>query len=184
MTRSLIFLAPLAFLAGACSSTKSAHNTPPPPAQAAAPKTLPAQPAGTLLTAWGELPTYRAEAKGIEMPFNLNYGYPLKFPEELRVGDTTVVDVLVDRDGSIRDVKLITSSGFDTVDRFVINRFAGAQSLLEIAATDPAPYVVRQTFRLSFDLRSGSDPFSHNQIGPRDTRPMGTGQVIAGDRPY
>src|SRR6187455_3378069 len=103
MTRSLVLLAPLALVVGGCSSTQSARNTPPPPPQVAAPTPPPPQTAGTLQTAWGELPTYRTEEKGSDVPFAYSFRrYPLlMIPEELRSGDTAVVDVLVNRDGSV-----------------------------------------------------------------------------------
>jgi len=176
MTRFLILLAASALLAGGCSSTQSARNTPPPSAQVAAPKPVPAQPAGTLQTAWGELPTYRAEGEGLPLPFA--FARPKPRPQDVRFGDTAVVDVLVNRDGSIRDVKLQTSSGFEAVDRYVINSFVGAQALLQIAATDPAPYVIRQTFRAASDgPSSGLTGYSDYRADPP---PAGTGQPYWG----
>jgi len=153
MTRSLVLLAASGLLVGGCSSPQSARNTPPPFAQAAALKPVPGQPAGTLQTAWGELPTYRAKGEDLRLPFAFARAKPR--PQDVRSGDTAVADVLVTREGSIRDVKVQTSSGFEAVDNYVINSFVGAQALMQIAATDPAPYVIRQTFRAAADGPSG-----------------------------
>jgi len=168
MNRALIPLTALALLLGACSSTQTASR----------PQPLPAQSAGTLHTAWGELPTYRTE--GSEFPFVLTPYPAFAAPEELRADDAPVVDVLVARDGSIQDVKVHTSSGFETVDAYAVNRFIGARARLEIAPTDPAPYVIRQTMKYTEDsLAYGT---SYGPQKDTTTRPMGTGQRLASDR--
>lgn len=171
MKRSLLPLIVLALAAGACSS----HTASLPP------KSFAAVPAGTLQTAWGKMPTYRAES-GL-FPFAFDRKRIVAPPSELRSGDTTVLDVLVDRNGSVRDVKVHTSSGVDVVDRFMMNRFVGARSLLQVAAADAAPYVIRQT------LSTGSvSPMGDGQLGSdgdskySDTRPMGTGARHPADR--
>lgn len=164
MKRSLLPLIALALAAGACSSNVA--NLPS--------KSVAAVPAGTLQTAWGELPTYQAERS--MFPFALDRKRPGAVPREFRPGDTAVLDFLVDRNGSIRDVKIHTSSGSTTVDNFLMNRFVGARSLLQVAATDVAPYVIRQTFSLG-----NVSPYGDGQISSdsdskySDIRPMGTG---------
>jgi len=173
MNRSIIPLTALTFLLGACSSTptQSAHR----------PQPLPAQSAGTLQTAWGELPTYRTADS--EFPFVLTPYPGFKTPTELRPDDAPVVDVLVDRDGSIKDVKVHTSSGFEAVDIYAINRFVGARARLQIAPTDPAPYVIRQTMSQSYlSVAYYSSPSPYGVQKDTTMRPMGTGQPLASDR--
>ena len=154
----------LALVAGACSS-----NIAPEP-----PRPIAAVPAGTLQTAWGEVPSYRAEDN--RFPFAIDWKRPVKLPPEYRSGDSAVLDVLVARNGAVRDVKVHRSSGVDAVDRFFMNRFVGARSLLE--AANALPYVVRVTFA----LRNAS-PIGDGQLGgPSDVRPMGTGAKHPMDR--
>jgi hypothetical protein len=165
MKRYLLPLAALALLAGACSSPTASSSFSAQPVAAI--------PAGTLKTAWGELPTYKAD--GDAFPFVLGAKRPWR-PPELRSDDAAVLDVLVDRDGSIRDVKVHTSSGIEAVDRFAINHYVGAHSRLQVAATDPAPYVIRQTFRIQeTPVASGGSVSRNDTYQYSDMRPMGTG---------
>ena len=74
-------------------------------------------------------------------------------------------------------MKLQTTSGFDAVDRYVINRFVGAQALLRVAATDPAPYVIRQTFRVGADGGGSWPVYPLHRVQPVQA---GTGQPYWG----
>lgn len=142
------------------------------------PVAVKAVPAGTLQTAWGELPTYRAEGDGPPFAFDLRH-YPAP-PADLRSGDRVVLDVLVNRDGSIRDVKVQTSSGFEKVDQFAANRYVAAHSVLQIPDDQPAPYVVRQTFAVGgvslasgdANLRYGDNRYSDRVMGTGARHPM------------
>ncbi|AOS43123.1 hypothetical protein Verru16b_00164 [Lacunisphaera limnophila] len=163
MKLSLLPLLTLALAAGACSQ----HATTPAPS-------LVAVPAGTLQTAWGAMPTYRSE--GLPFKFDRSRQRQAVLPREYRAGDTVVLDVLVSRDGTINDVKVQRSCGTESVDRFMANRFVGARSQLQVAATDPAPYVIRQTFSLGESGPTGSNALMTDGDSKfSDVRPMGTG---------
>ena len=173
MTRSLLFLAPLAFLVGACSSPQSSlnQNTQPVPALAN----------GTVETRWGALPTYSGDKAS---PIILN---PLKIPN-LRPEYKVDVDLLVERDGTVSEVYLRNSSGFPEVDKAVAAQFKEARSRLVLAPSDPAPYVLRyalaRTVAMADDTTSGIPLSSPNDYRFVNDRPMGTGQPVAGDHPY
>lgn len=115
-------------------------------------KSIAAVPAGTLQTARGERPTYQAE--GGRFPFALERQRHNELPAEVRPGDAAVLDVLVARDGAVRDVKVQTSSGVDAVDRYMMNRFVGTRSLRQVPVA--LPYVIRLTHRVG-----GVSPHGH-----------------------
>src|SRR4051812_28373320 len=95
LAQSLLPLAVLVLLVGACSSTQYALN------QNAQP--VPARANGTVETRWGALPTYKADQGN---PLVLNpQRIPLS-PSSYKVE----VDLLVERDGTVRDVALRNSS--------------------------------------------------------------------------
>ena len=171
MNRSLLPLAALALLVGACSSTQSAQR------QNVRP--LPARASGTAETRWGTLPTYTG-----------NHGNPLVLdPARIPVSPSTFkvqADLLVERDGTVRDVFLLSSSGFPEVDAAVTAEFKEARSRLVLASTDPAPYVIRYTLARQVAVADSSSKipiFSHNDYRFVNDRRMGTGQPIAGDDP-
>lgn len=173
----LLALAALPFVAGACSNTTASLP----------PQTVSAVPAGTLQTAWGVLPTYRAEnGKSGPFAFSPKSLRNVSAPVELSAEDTFVVvlDVLVNRDGSVRDVKVQTSSGTTRVDHFTMNRLVGAKSLLQLAATDPAPYVIRYTHRWvgSSGSNGPGELMSDRASKYSDVTPMGQGTKHPMDR--
>jgi hypothetical protein len=168
----LVPLIALALAAGACSTPTAS---------------VPAKPAavamGTLHSAWGEMPTYQAEGNGFPFEFARKRPYEVRAPRDLRAGDAAILDVLVDRNGAIRDVKVQTSSGVEAVDRFLMNRFVGARSKLQLAATDAAPYVLRQTLRVgSVGLTGDGQLMGDGDSKFSDVRPMGTGARHPADR--
>ena len=166
MQRSLLPLVALTLLLGACSSTQSAKNTQP----------LPAQIIGTVETPWGEMPTYKFKGHA----FVLN---PDRAQAPLLAG-VVVVDVLVERDGTVRDVFVRNASGYPVVDSLVVARFKDSRSRLVLAPTDPAPYVIRDSFAnyVIRDTTSRIDRSSYNDMRFSDNRPMGTGAPYWGDR--
>lgn len=167
MQRSLLPLVALTLLLGACSSPQSAQNTQP----------LPAQTAGTVATPWGEMPTYKFKGHA----FVLN---PQRAPAP-RMANVVEVDVLVERDGTVRDVFVRKVSGFTQVDSIVAARFKESRSRLVLAPTDPAPYVIRDSLAnyVSYDTTSRIPISSHSDSRFSDNRPMGTGAPYWGDRP-
>jgi hypothetical protein len=170
----LLALVALPFVAGACSNTTASLP----------PKTLTAVSAGTLQTAWGPLPTYQAENGRAPFRFDRSRIANLAAPAELREGDKVVLDVLVNRDGTIRDVKVQTSSGTTKVDHFTMNRFVGAKSQLLLAANDPAPYVIRYTHQwgVSSGPTSPGELMTDRTSKYSDVTPMGQGTKHPMDR--
>jgi hypothetical protein len=171
MKRSLLPLLLLPLLLGACSNfaSNSARNT----------KPLPAQTAGTVATNWGEMPTYKF--KGNAFVF-----HPDRATAPL-IARLVEVDVLVERDGTVRDVFLRTASGITAVDSLVAARFKASHSRLVLSPTDPAPYVIRDSLAnyASRDTRSRISTSTHNDIRFSDNGPshsMGTGAPYWGDR--
>jgi len=173
MKLSLLPLVALALAAGACSN-QTASRIPDP---------FVAVPAGTLETVWGAMPTY--QAKGGKYPLALARTNINSVPTEFRAGNTAVLDLLVDRTGAVRGVKVHKSSGIDTVDHFLMLKFVGARSLLEVAATDPAPYVLRQTFKPGTPSTHGMDRYVDDHYSSSkfsDISPMGQGAKHPMDR--
>jgi TonB family protein len=176
MNRYLIPLAALALAAGACSSnTASSFRTAKPVA---------AVPAGTLQTPWGELPTYLpVQEKAPKFAFKHMGGIREARETDVPLNGTAVLDVLVDRDGSIRDVKVQTSSGIAALDHKAVNSFVGAHSLLQVAEKNPAPYVVRFAYTIkTVALATGQDSSFQNENNHySDMRPMGQGNPQPAD---
>src|SRR6478736_2501864 len=140
MTRSLIFLAPLAFLVGACSSPQTSQNAQP----------VPAHPAGTVVTQWGNLPVYTTGDKANPLAFN-SPRLPTPTADYYR-GE---FDLLVERDGTVRDVFIRRSSDFPEADKAIAAQFQAARSRLVLAPSDPAPYVIRYTIVRNTELAQG-----------------------------
>lgn len=166
MTRSLLPLALLVLLVSACSSTQSTLNTEP----------VPAKSKGVVQTRWGAMPAYTCD-QGSPVIFN-----PLGiFPPAQ--GYSVEVDLLFDRDGTVRDVALRRTSGTPDMDAALTAKFKAARSRLVLPPGDPAPYVIQYSIKHVVDL---SDPPNYNrdQYHFTNDRPMGTGQPIAGDRSY
>jgi hypothetical protein len=168
MNRLILPLCALALLAGACSSTQSAKKAP-----------IPAKNAGTVDTHWGNLPRYTTDQQVAFLDFNPK-GIPF-FPKSYRVE----VDLLVERDGSVRDVAVRRTSGAPAVDDVVVTHFKQSRSRLLLSPTDPAPYVIQCAFNnnvVADNSLSGSAywvyPLTGNQY------PMGQGQPTPRERGY
>ena len=93
-------------------------------------------------TAWGELPTYDRKGQFFVIgapPVSRN------FPAD----GTVTIDLLVNRDGTVRAAKVTESSGDMNADRAAIDLYRNARYTLKLADSDPAPYVVSQTVVLN-----------------------------------
>jgi len=163
MTRSLIFLAPLALLVGACSSPQTSQKAQP----------VPAQRAGTFATLWGDLPTYTTGYKA--NPLVLNSPRLLTPAADYYRGE---FDLLVERDGTVRDVAIRQASDFPEADQAIAAQFQAARSRLVLAPSDPAPYVIRYTLVRNTELvqaRIDTPLYASSRDHPDFYRPMGTG---------
>jgi len=166
MTRFVLPLAALVLLVGACSSTQSALNT----------QSVPAKPAGTVETRWGSMPAYTSD-KG--SPILLD---PQGIPAPLR-GYSMKLDLLVDRDGTVREVDVRKTTSMPDVDAAIAAKFKKARSRLVLAPSDPAPYVIRFSFDHRVEVADSDGNYNRDQYHFVDDRPMGQGQPLATDRP-
>jgi TonB family protein len=117
-----------ALLLGGCASSPSTGR------KGYAPQT------GELATKWGKLPTYRHQSAELR-EFKQQFSWlPAFFAG---IDHTAKVDVLVNRDGTVRDVAIIASSGDSGHDASVLGRLQGVRITMKIAPEDPAPYVYR-----------------------------------------
>jgi TonB family protein len=123
-----------ALLLGACASSPSTGHAPATSRNVYAPKT------GTLATAWGQLPTYGLQPMDLRQ-FKAQFSWlPVFFAG---IDNSATVDVLVNRDGTVRDVAIVRSSGDSDKDASVRARLDGVRITTRIALEDPAPYVFR-----------------------------------------
>ena len=141
MNTKLLPLLALPVLLGACESFNMARlPQTPPPVQLA-----------SRATTWGELPTY--DMKG--QFFKIGPLSSLKnFPTE-GTGGRVTIDLLVNRDGTVRALKVTESSGDMKADRAAMELFRNARYTLKLAESDPAPYVVTQTVELKMVVQAG-----------------------------
>jgi len=168
MNRYLIPLAALALMTGACSSPQTSQKAQP----------VPAQPAGTVVTHWGDLPAYGTGDK--DNPLVLSTPLPTPTADYYR-GE---FDLLVERDGTVSDVFIREASDLPEADQAIAAQFQAARSRLVLAPSDPAPYVIRYTIlrnkelaRYRVDKDRGDNQYaSYNDPYHADnSRPMGTG---------
>ena len=165
MNRYLIPLAALALMTGACSSPQTSQNA----------QSVPAQPAGTFMTQWGNLPAYTTDQGN---PLDLN---PQHLPVPRSKYYKADFDLLVERDGTVRDVFVRDASAFPAVDKTAAAQFKEARSRLVLAPSDPAPYVIRYTVVRKTELQVADTlpvHYQNSDPGPR----MGSGQPVPGDR--
>jgi hypothetical protein len=164
MNPYLIPLAALALMTGACSSPQVSQNAQP----------VPAQPAGTVVTQWGDLPVYTTGYKANPLVFN-SPRLPTPSADYYR-GE---FDLLVERDGTVRDVFIRRSSDFPDADKAIAAQFLAARSRLVLAPSDPAPYVIRYTLVRNTELVQAGRIETPLYVSSRDHpdfyRPMGTG---------
>src|SRR5690348_12285922 len=99
-----------------------------------------ARPTGMLATEWGKLPTYShqpTELRQLQSQFS-------RFPIWIAgIDNTATVDLLVNRDGTVRDVAIVESSGDPRKDSTIKPHLDGVRIETKIAPQDPAPYVFR-----------------------------------------
>jgi TonB family protein len=102
-----------------------------------------AQSTGSRASAWGDLPTYAQ----LGPP---SFGSAVRAGPDLRLEGSVTVDLLVERDGSVRDVSIVKSSGDPAVDQAAKGRARGMRFNAKIHPNDPAPYLV-PSFVVRFD---------------------------------
>jgi len=161
----------LAFLAGACSSPQSAKKSPSPQAKAA----------GTVETHWGNLPAYTSEQGKGALVFDKE---AIRLP--VVAAYHVKVDLLVDRDGRIKDVAVRESSGVPEIDAIVAQRFKQSRSRMVLDPTDAAPYVLQCALTsdgVPDGVRFEMSPYSLYPIRGNE-HPMGQGQPTPRERGY
>ena len=123
-----------ALLLGACTSSQQLGKA------AVADSNGFARQTGSLATAWGKLPTYSHQPEELR-EFKSRFSW---LPVLLAgIDNTATVDVLVNRDGTVRDVAIVESSGNPAKDSTVGPSLDGVRITTKIAPEDPAPYVFR-----------------------------------------
>jgi hypothetical protein len=134
MKRLLPALLALPLLLGACASTGEI------PPEAASGNNHYVRPIGLLATAWGNLPTYSLQPADLRQ-FRSRFSW---MPVWMAgIDNAAKVDLLVNRDGTVRDVSILVSSGDAGKDSTVRARLDGVRITTKIAPEDPAPYVLR-----------------------------------------
>ena len=129
---------------------------------------------GTLATAWGQLPTYGHQPGDLRQFKDQFSWLPVFFAG---IDNSATVDVLVNRDGTVRDVAIVRSSGDPDKDSSVLSRISGVRITTNIAPGDPAPYVFRTVVALqknpgdsssldyySYTSPQGQDPGNSNTV--------------------
>lgn len=117
----------LALLLGGCSSMSVSRLSPTAPGVSVAKRS----------STWGEVPSYNVRGQS----FNFASRYT---PWDVPGNSVVAVDLLVNRDGTVRDAAVVASSGERSTDKEVVYLYRNARYSLRLAADDPAPYVVRQ----------------------------------------
>jgi TonB family protein len=141
MKRRLTVLLALPLLLGACSSfTRSIAQRP----EAPAPVRL-----ADRASAWGELPSYDQAGQFFEFSVYVS-------PSALSGDGTVSIDLLVDRDGSVQEAAIVSSSGHRQADDIAMMLYRNARYSLRLGDGDPAPYVVSQTVVLSSVARDAA----------------------------
>ena len=164
MKSSLLALLALPILLGACSTatTQSAHVD-----------SNPAISAGIKDTKWGPLPSYEPDGHRFIWVHGPDFGM-------LNGLGVLKVDILVNSDGTVRDVAIVESSSNPRRDRAAAAAFKKARYSLNLSPVDPAPYVVRyavasfvvrDTMRVRGKANGGrghlGDPKSVSSSGPQ-----------------
>jgi len=123
-----LLLVLLTLLASGCASTKTQPT-------AAGAESEFASGTGLCASPWGDLPTYTQPGPPAlaQMP---------RGGSQPDYDGSVVVDILVNRDGTVRDVAIVKSSGNDAVDDAALARARAFRYLAKIHPDDPAPYVV------------------------------------------
>ena len=144
----------LTLLVGGCSSlTTSRISATPAPVRVAARSSV-----------WGEIPSYRGKGQSFQFPDQVT-------PTDISGSGRVAVDVLVNRDGTVRDAAIVRASGEPSADKRVVALYRAAHYSLQLRPDDPAPYVVRQTVVLRpLDWASGGGiDYSNYHFSPNYT---------------
>jgi len=142
-------------LLGACASVPSTSHA------SAAPDSGYALKTGTLASSWGQLPTYGHQNKDLRQFKDQFSRLPAFFAG---FGNSATVDVLVNRDGTVRDVAIVKSSGDPDKDATVRSKINGVRITTSIAPGDPAPYVFRTVVTLQKNTGETNASASNNYI--------------------
>jgi len=186
MKRNLLPVLALSLLLGACTTNPntSAHID-----------TNPAVSAGIKDTKWGPLPSYEPaghrftrlsfpsidrwnDGSLIKPDSYERGGHPFNklsvaSIESSTAGGVVKLDLLVNQDGTVRDVAILESSSDPSVDHATAAMFKKARYSLKLAPEDPAPYLVRFTMDLRMVRTAGrdghgfGDSSSVASLGPR-----------------
>lgn len=150
----LVLLATCMLLA-ACSSFKS-----PQPESSAA--TQPVR-IGTLVTVWGEFPSYETRGHYFQL-------YTRR-PTDTALSGQAVVDILINADGTVRDAAIFESSGDPEVDALAVRLYKASRYSLRLAHGQAAPHVVRQGFFINTREREPLriDATNYGSLGPHVT---------------
>jgi TonB family protein len=147
MKSHLLPILALSLLLGACTTRISTS---------ARTDTRPAISAGTKVTKWGELPSY--EAAGHRFT-KVHFQY-FQFDNTT---DALQLDLLVNQDGTVRDVAVLERSDNPELNKAAAAAFRNARYSLKLSPDDPAPHVVR--FTVGFLMIEGtSSPRSDGDL--------------------
>ncbi len=173
MKRLLLTVLALPFLLGACSSLKTSRAPLPTPPAAVRTADQP--------TVWGTLPSYSTMGQ---------YFVPLRSTRVARVNaagqGTAVLDLLVNRDGTVKDAAIVTSSGAEKTDLAAEEMCRQARYSLPLGPDAPAPYVVRLAVTIKSRIVAQNDGpvyFNlNNDYGPHSAQnfTVGSANIING----
>ena len=155
-------------LLGACASAPSTGHASAAPDRGYAPKT------GTLATTWGELPTYGHQPGDLRQFKDQFSWLPVFFAG---IDNSATVDVLVNRDGTVRAVAIVRSSGDPDKDASVLSRINGVRITTIIAPGDPAPYVFRTMVALQKNPGNSSSLDYYSYTSPQSQNPGNSNTV-------
>jgi hypothetical protein len=158
LSTKLVFLAGMvttALMLGACASAPSTGHASAAPDSGYAPKT------GTLATTWGQLPTYGHQSKDLRQFKDQFSMLPAFFAG---FGNSATVDVLVNRDGTVRAFAIVKSSGDPDKDASVRYLLNDVRITTKIAPTDPAPYVFRTVVTFKKNSGESNTSASNNYV--------------------
>lgn len=171
MKSSLLVFLGLPILLGACNASTSTS---------AYIDTSLAVSAGTKDTKWGLLPSYEPAGHRFTGVSAANFGAAMRRRDTVLpltvfgVLDTAValkLDLLVNPDGTVRDVAIFESSSNPVLDKAAAAAFKNARYSLKLSPVDPAPHVVRLTMGVRIVANAGShglvNSSSLGSLGPQ-----------------
>jgi TonB family protein len=140
MKRLLLVLPALSLLLSACSSVNQITAR-----SSAAPAPIRVADRDS---AWGLRPSYDAKGQSFDLSRRNLARHRMAIKDDVPIEGTATVDLLVDREGTVQDAAIVSSSGDRHVDELAIMLYRNARYSLHLKAEDPAPYVVNQTVTL------------------------------------